>query len=183
MSTNHHRDWERELRAPSFRSLYALTVCVAVLVALDVVFWWLGWENLRNPLGVNLSLIAAVLGGARIVYGALTALLEGDIGADLALAVALVAALVLREYWVAAEVVLIAMVGESLEGLTYARTHRELQRILELRPKTVRVRHGEDVREVAVEQVQPGDVVVVRPGERVPVDGSVVAPLTRPSSV
>ena len=175
MSTNQRHDWERELAAPSFRSLYALTVCVAVLVAGDVLFWWLGWENLRNPLGVNLSLIAAVLGGARIVYGALTALLEGDVGADLALAVALVAALVLKEYWVAAEVVLIAMVGESLEGLTYARTHRELQRILELRPKTVHVRHGEDVREVAIEQVQAGDVVVVRPGERVPVDGSVVA--------
>ena len=167
MSTSQHSPWERELAAPSFRSLYALTVAVAVLVAGDVVCWWLGWESLRNPLGFNLSLLAALLGGGRIVYNALTALLEGDVGSDLALAVALVAALVLREYWVAAEVVLIALVGESLEGLTYARTHRELQRILELRPKTVRVRRGEDVREVAIEQVQPGDIVVVRPGERV----------------
>lgn len=175
MSTSQHSPWERELAAPSFRSLYALTVAVALLVAGDVVCWWLGWESLRNPLGFNLSLLAALLGGGRIVYNALTALLEGDVGSDLALAVALVAALVLREYWVAAEVVLIALVGESLEGLTYARTHRELQRILELRPKTVRVRRGEDIREVAVEQVQLGDIVVVRPGERVPVDGTVVS--------
>ncbi len=168
-------EWEGQFAQPSFRSLYALTALVAALVTADVLFWWLGYESLRNPLGFNLSAIAAVLGGARICYGALTALLKGDVGADLALAIAMVAALVLREYWVAAEVVLIAMIGESLEAITYSRTHRELHKIFELRPRTVRVRRDDQTLEVAVGQVVIGETVVVRPGERLPVDGSVIS--------
>jgi Cu+-exporting ATPase len=164
-----------EMAWPSFRSLYALTGIVGALVAADLLFWWLGYEQLRNPWGVNLSLIAAVLGGARIVYAAVATLLEGDVGADLALAIATVAALVLREYWVAAEVVLIAMVGESLEALTFSRTQRELRRIFDLRSRTVHLRRGDRTIDVPTEEVKPGDVVVVRPGERVPVDGAVLA--------
>jgi Cu+-exporting ATPase len=167
-------DPDDALALPSFRSLYLLTATVGLLVAGDLVFWWLGYESLRNPLGVNLSLIAAVLGGARIIYGALSALLEGDVGADLALAIAMLAALVLKEYWVGAEVVLIAMIGESLEAITFSRTHREIQKILELRPRSVRVRRGISEVEIPVSQVQVGDVVVVRPGERIAVDGTVL---------
>ncbi len=166
---------ETDFALPSFRSLYALTVCVAVLVASDGLFWWLGYESLRYPFGVNLSLIAAVLGGARIVYGALVSLLDGDVGADLALAIAMVAALLLGEYWVAAEVVLIAMIGESLEALTFSRTHRELRKIFELRPCSVRLRRNGESIEVSMDQVTAGDTVEVRPGDRVPVDGTVLS--------
>jgi len=162
---------EDALALPSFRSLYALTAVVGLLVAADLLFYWLGYENLRNPFGVNLSLIAALLGGARIVYGALKALLDFDVGADLALAIAMLAALLLKEYWVGAEVVLIAMIGESLEALTFSRTHREIHRILELRPRVVRVRREEQEIEIPAEEVRVGDTIVIRPGERVPVDG------------
>ena len=173
--TRNETDLERDFAAPSFRSLYVLTACVALLVAGDGLFWWLGWESFRNPLGVNLSLIAAVLGGARIVYGALVSLLDGDVGADLALAIAMVAALLLGEYWVAAEVVLIAMIGESLEALTFSRTHRELRKIFELRPRSVRLRRDGETAEVSIDQVSIGDTVEVRPGDRLPVDGTVLS--------
>lgn len=163
------------LKLPSFRPLYLLTAAVGLLVAADVLFAWLGYERLRSPWGVNLALAAAVLGGARIVYASLTGLVEGHIGADLALSVALLASLALKEYWVGAEVVLIAMIGESLEAITFARTHRELERFLELRPRRVRVRRGEAEVELPVESLAVGDVVVVRPGERIAVDGAVIA--------
>ena len=167
-------DPDAALSLPSFRSLYLMTSLVAFLVGCDLLFWFFGYESLRYPLGVNLSLIAAVIGGARIVNGALLGLLEGDVGADLALAIAMVAAIVLGEYLVAAEVVLIAMVGESLEALTFARTHREIHKILELRPHTVRLKRGELEVELPIDEVRVGDVVVIRPGERIPVDGTVL---------
>src|SRR5512144_68477 len=83
------------------RALYVLTVVLGVLIGGDVACAALGWESWRAPLGISLALVAALLGGARIVYGALEALVHGRIGADVALAQACLAALVLGQFFVA----------------------------------------------------------------------------------
>jgi Cu+-exporting ATPase len=175
MHMQHKVDPEDALRLPSFRSLYALTGALGVLIAGHLVLAWAGYTGANRPFGfVDLALFAAVLGGARIVYGALLALFDGNVGADLALAIAVLASLMLKEYWVGAEVVFIAMVGESLEAITFSRTHREIRRILELQPRSAHVLRGEAEVEVLVTELNIGDCVVVRPGERVPIDGTVL---------
>src|SRR5262249_45387708 len=78
------------------------------------------------------------------------------------------------EFFVAAEVVFIALVGECLEAFTFERARRAIEKVLEFRPRTARVVRDGDEDEVAIEEVKPGDVVAVRPGERIPVDGRVV---------
>jgi cation transport ATPase len=120
------------------RALVAATAVVGVLLAAHIVLGVLGspWQ-LR--FGVPLALIAAVIGGGRVVYLALAALFEGSIGADIALAVACVAAACLGEYFVAAEVVFIALLGECLEALTFARAQRAIGSLLEYYPRSARV--------------------------------------------
>jgi Cu+-exporting ATPase len=175
MHMQHKVDPEDALRLPSFRSLYVLTGVLGVLIGGHLVLAALGYTGSRKPFGfADLALLAAVIGGARIVYGALVALFEGNVGADLALAIAVLASLMLKEYWVGAEVVFIAMVGESLEAITFSRTHREIRRILELQPRTAHLLRGDAEVDVPVTEVAVGDRVVVRPGERVPVDGTVL---------
>jgi Cu+-exporting ATPase len=175
MHMQHKIDPEDALRLPSFRGLYALTILLGALIGAHLVLAAFGYTGPDRPFGwVDLAFAAAVIGGARIVYGALLALFEGNVGADLALAIALLASLILGEYWVGAEVVFIAMVGESLEALTFARTHREMSRILELQPRVAHVlRDGHEV-DVPITELNVGERVVVRPGERVPIDGAVL---------
>src|SRR2546425_4546245 len=140
----HKIDPEDALRLPSFRWLYALTAALGVLIVGHLILVALRYTGDRRPFGiVDLALFAAVLGGARIVYGALLGLFEGNVGADLALAVAVLAALMLRGYWGGAEVVFIAMVGESLEATTFSRAHRAIRRILALQPRTAHALRGE----------------------------------------
>ncbi len=103
------------------------------------------------------------------------ALLHGKIGADLALAQACIAALVLGQPFVAAEVVFIALVGEVLEALTFARTQRAVGSLVRQTPRTARVRRDGAEVEVAAGTVRIDEIVVIRPGERIPVDGPVVA--------
>ena len=162
------------LRLPTFRGLFLLTALVAVLVAADVLLRWLG-RTTWAPFGWNLVFLAALIGGARFIYHSVTELLEGRLGADLALALALVAALLLGESWVAAEVVLIALIGESLEAITFRRSQRELRQLLALQPSVAHVRRGEEIRDLALTEVVPGDVVILRPGERIPVDGRIIS--------
>ena len=127
------------------RALIGFTVLLGSLIGLDVVLGALGWETGRFPLGLSPAMIAALLGAIYIVYGALQSLLHGRIGADMALAQACLAALIIGQPFVAAEVVFIALLGEVLEAWTFARTRRALGRLVEQTPRTARVRrdgHG-----------------------------------------
>ena len=155
------------------RALVATTVVVGLLLGADLVLAAWGSEY-RRPFGLSLALLAAVIGGGRVVYLAFAALFEGRIGADIALAVACVAAALMGEFFVAAEVVFIALVGECLEAFTFERAQRAIQKLLEYRPRTARVlRDGQEV-EVSADALAVGDLIVVRPGERISADGVVV---------
>ena len=168
--------------------IYLLTAFVGVLLLADLALGMVwgsattappatdAWSKLltaQTLFGFRLALLAAVLGGARILYQTLDGLLSGKVGADLALTIACLAAIVLQQHETAALVVFIALCGESIEGYTVDRAQRAIRRIFQLCPSTARVVVGDNEQEVPVEQVIEGDTVVVRPGERMPVDGVV----------
>jgi Cu+-exporting ATPase len=156
------------------RGLLAFTVLLGMLIGADLLIQMIGPSEWRARASL-LTLAAALLGAIHIVYGALAALLQGLIGADFALAQACIAALVLGQPFVAAEVVFIALVGEVLEAVTFARTRRALGRLVEQTPRTARVRRADAEVEIPVREVAAGDLVIVGPGERIPVDGPVEA--------
>src|SRR6516225_7268425 len=136
--------------------LYALTACVGLLLLADILAGASGnpvWSGYRTVFGFRLALLAAVLGGARILYHTLEGLLAGRIGADLALTIACLAAIVLGEHSVAALVVLISLCGESIEGYTVDRATSAIRRIFHLCPRQAHVvRDGREL-DVPVAQV------------------------------
>jgi P-type Cu+ transporter len=154
------------------RALFSFTGLLALLIGGDLFLGLFGWGRL--PLGLSLSLIAAILGAVYIVYGALRMLMRGRIGADLALAQASLAALVLGQPFVAAEVVFISLLGEVLEAWTFSRARQAMGRLVDQTPQTARVRRDGQEVEILANQVAVGDRVIVRPGDRVPVDGIII---------
>ncbi len=169
--------------------LYVLTGVIGLLIGLDLWPAFAGW--LGPKLGVALpsliegipiagttlrfALIAAMIGGVRILVTSAEGLLAGKLGADLALALAVLAAILINQPLVAAEVVFIGMVGECLEAFTFQRTQRAVRRLVEIAPRLCLVlRDGQEVK-TRVEDVRVGECVLVRPGRRVPVDGVVLA--------
>ena len=71
-------------------------------------------------------------------------------------------------------VMLFFKIGEIMQGLTVARSRRSIRALLELRPDTARIRRDGKLREVRPEEVAIGAEILVRPGERVPLDGIVL---------
>ena len=101
--------------------LYALTVFLGLILAADIVLWFGTGRQEAPPVvfGFRLAIVAAVVGGGRILYTSIESLLEGRLGADLALAIACIASIYLKEYLVAAEIVFIGMVGRMLGRLHF----------------------------------------------------------------
>ena len=158
--------------------VYLLTAVVGVLLLADFVLGLAGTaasDSLRNPFGYRLALLAAVVGGARFLYQTLDGLSERRVGADFALTLAAVAAIALGEHETAALVVFVALCGESIEGFTVDRARSAIRSVFNLCPtEAVVMRDGRE-QTIAVQEVTPGDVIVVRPGCRIPADGRVAS--------
>ncbi|HET6497683.1 MAG TPA: cation-translocating P-type ATPase [Coriobacteriia bacterium] len=118
---------------------------------------------------------AIAIGGAVVFRRALTSIRVRSFDMNLLMTIAVLGAAAIGEWAEGATVVFLFSVGRLLETLSLARTRRSIRELMELSPSVAHVvRHGVEV-DTPVAGVVPGDVVAVRPGERVPVDGSVVA--------
>lgn len=123
--------------------------------------------------GLDTAIFLAILAGYKTFYRAISELLERKISADLAIVIAAGAALAIGEYLAAAEAMFIMLLGEGLEAWAAGRTERAIHRFVDQLPHHATVlRDGEEV-EVHVEDLEPGDLVVVRAGERISADGNV----------
>lgn len=87
--------------------------------------------------------------------------------------IALVSALAIREYFTALIILLFVLVAEMLEELTVDRGRRAIQTLLDLMPKRATVRRDGNLADLPIDQVEPDDIVVVKPGAEIPVDGTV----------
>jgi Zn2+/Cd2+-exporting ATPase len=122
------------------------------------------------------ALVAAtVLAGAAIAWRAVRDLRIRRIGIEALVTIAAVGALVIGEVWEAAAVTWLFALGGALETSTVGRTRAALQQLLALVPEVARVRRAGGEVEVAPTEVRLGEVVIVRPGDRIAVDGEVVA--------
>jgi len=149
-----------------------------ITAAVNMVFLAVGFmlEFSGNKQLADVSfLISAVVGGYPVFKMAVTNVLRDfDMTAGVMVTVAMVAALIVGEYSAMALVAFMMIIGEALEDFTRERADQALKELNELVPSMVTVRlEGEDV-EVPISQVRVGDLVLVRPGGRIPVDGTLV---------
>lgn len=142
--------------------------------ALLFIGWLLGATNLvPTSVSTVMVIVALVLGAYPICLRAMKALFAKRLDADVLVAVAVIAASSVGEFVAAGEVAFIMLLGARLEDYTVRRARRSLGGVLSLVPANARVRRDGKEEVVPASELQVGDVVVVRAGERVPVDGMV----------
>ncbi len=144
-------------------------IAIEFLLATPVVFWAgrgffeRGWKEMRH-LAPAMSSLVMIGAGAAYLYSLLVLLAPGIFPEGTA-----------GSYFEASGVIItLILVGRYLEQIARGRTSEAIRRLLQLQSRTARVMRGDEPVEVAIEDVAVDDRVLVRPGERIPVDGVVL---------
>ncbi len=122
-----------------------------------------------------LYLAAALVGSVYIWWSALQGIRERDFTADIPVSFATAAALLIHQDSAAAVVAVLLLLGGMLEEFVSARAGRALDALARLLPDAVTVRRGDQDMVIPLDEVRVGDVLLVRSGERIAVDGEIVA--------
>jgi len=142
----------------------------AVLLAAAAV-WARIWEPFEHfdLIGV----IACLAGGYPIYREAFESLLERRMTMELSMTIAIAAAMAIAEFFTALIIIAFVLAAEILEELTVGRGRRAIRDLLNLLPPVASVRRGDQIQEVKARDLRVGDIVIVKPGSRIPVDGVV----------
>ena len=156
---------------PWLYGINPLAIQLGLLAATTLVMTWAGrhfyvraWKGLRHRTA-DMNTLIAIGTGAAYTYSVVATLWPGLFGSATARA----------DVYYEAVIIIVALVllGNAMEARAKRNTTRALRELAKLQPSTARVRRGAAEADVPIADVRSGDIVIVRPGERIPVDGVV----------
>ncbi|MBI1783288.1 MAG: cadmium-translocating P-type ATPase [Sphingobacteriales bacterium] len=150
----------------------------AIVTGLCLMFiglaWWAGKSEMRG-LEISLYILAYVIGGyQKAKEGLETLFKEKQLDVDLLMVVAAIGAASIGYWMDGAVLIFIFSLSGALEGYTMERTNKAIQSIMKLRPEEAVLFKSGTEQKVKVEDLKKGDVIIVRPGDRIAADGIII---------
>lgn len=143
----------------------------SICVITSLILKWCGVSDLIfDP-----SWIAILLCGLPIIIGAIKGVVfEHDITADLLVSLALIGSMILKEWFAAGEVAVIMQIGSLLEELTAAKAEKGIQKLIKISPRTANLIVDGKEKIIDSSTIKIGDILRVKAGETIPVDGIIL---------
>lgn len=129
----------------------------------------------ESKLADAMFIIAYVIVGGDVLLKAIKNAIRGQMfDENFLMSIATVGALVIGELPEAVGVMLFYKVGEFLQGIAVGKSRKSITSLMEIRPDYANLKEGSELKVVSPEEVKIGDIIVVKPGEKVPLDGTVI---------
>jgi heavy metal translocating P-type ATPase len=141
---------------------------MGIIVIASLTGWWRPFMN-RDWL----AFAGTVIGGFPIYKEAWENLLKRRMTMELSMTIALLSALAIGQFFTAIVIAFFVLFAELLEGYTVGGGRRAIEKLINALPRHVTVRRNGQESELKAEELLTGEVIVIRPGERIPVDGTV----------
>jgi heavy metal translocating P-type ATPase len=135
----------------------------------SVLHWVLGMDELAHWIWI----VTLVIGGIPVIYETVKAMLKGHFATDIVAMLAIIAALAFNDAFPGVIIVLMQTGGRAIEDYAYKRASSSLDQLLARSPRIAHLRRNNAIEDVEVERIRIGNVLVVRPGDIIPVDGSI----------
>jgi len=142
---------------------------MGIIVVASLTGWWRPFMN-RDWL----AFAGTVIGGFPIYQEAWENLRKRRMTMELSMTIALLSALAIGQFFTAIVIAFFVLFAESLEGYTVGGGRRAIGKLINALPRHVTVRRNGQESELKAEELSIGEVIVIRPGERIPVDGTVI---------
>ena len=168
---SHFDDHDEQGRADEHKAgvaEYARLVLMAVVIVASLIGWW---KHLMNR--DWLAFVATLIGGFPIFEEAWENVRKRRMTMELSMTIALVAALCIGQFFTALVIAFFVLFAELVEGYTVGGGRRAIEKLIESLPRHVTVRRDGQERELGIGEVISGETIVIRPGQRVPADGTV----------
>jgi Cd2+/Zn2+-exporting ATPase/Cu+-exporting ATPase len=145
---------------------------IAFVAIAAAAVWFRAWEPFSrfSLIGV----LGVLIGGWPIYQEAAENILGRRMTMELSMSIAIIAAAAIGEFFTALVIALFVLVAEVLEGMTVSRGRLAIRDLLDFLPRSVSVRRAGGVTDIDADELEVGDTVLVKPGGRVPIDGTVI---------
>lgn len=154
-----------------FFKTYPIPALVLVGLLTGISLWFSG----LHPLARWVWYATLIGGGIPIVFGTVRGMIQGIFASDIVAMLAIITAVILDEAFAGAVVVLMQSGGEAIEAYGLKRATSSLRALMERAPRTARKKRDGEIVEVDVAEVAIGDELVLRSGDFVPVDGTIIS--------
>jgi len=152
-----------------------LELILSLFCGLLLAFGFFGGRffNLPENIAIGIYILAYLAGGYDATRHSIKAVIHGHFEIDFLMVVAALGAAIIGKFPEGALLLFLFSMGHALEHFAMDRARHAIQALGEITPNTARVRRNGQEMELAVEEIQRGDIAIVRPGERIPVDGQI----------
>lgn len=165
------------MTAKQKRMLLRIIIAAVIFVG-GIVTMSLLPEDLEQAWLVQLGVFGAayILLGWDVIWKALRNIAHGQVfDENFLMTIASIGAMIIGEYMEGAAVMLFYRVGDLFESVAVGKSRRSIAEMVDINPEYANLERDGEVEEVDPEDVQCGDIIVIRPGERIPLDGVVVS--------
>lgn len=168
----HHAHEQEHTHGESTKGELWAILAGAGLFVVGLVLEHLSW----NLAGLVAALVAYGILGHRVVLTAVKNVIKGHVfDENFLMAIASIGAFFIGEHLEGVGVMLFYRIGEYFEERAVVRSRSQIMDAVDLRPETVNLVEKGEIRVIPAEMARPGDVLLVRPGDRIPLDGTVLA--------
>jgi heavy metal translocating P-type ATPase len=164
---DHHKDGHDHDHASGAAEYVRLGVMALIVIA-SLTGWWRAFMD-RDWL----AFAGTIVGGFPIYKEAWENLLKKRMTMELSMTIALLAALAIGQFFTAIVIAFFVLFAELLEGYTVGGGRKAIEKLIDALPRQVTVRRDGWEQQVAADALSTGETIVIRPGERIPVDGMV----------
>ncbi|BCD60384.1 MULTISPECIES: copper-translocating P-type ATPase [unclassified Nitratiruptor] len=184
----HHSNHTHHLEDFKKRFIVSLILTIPVLLLSPMIWDWFGFRldiAFRKEIIFILSSIIYFYGGKPFLLGSLHEIKQKNPGMMTLIAMAISVAYIYSTYalflenakeffWELATLIDIMLIGHYIESKSVAGASQALQSLVQLIPKKAHVIQDNKMKDISIGQLKPGDIILVKPGEKIPIDGTVL---------